>query len=135
MNDALYLASDYPLLNLFWTIAMIFLWLLWFMLLFRVIGDIFRDHELGGGGKTLWTILVVVLPFLGVFVYLLARGKGMHERELYRARQSEEAFRSYVRTAAGPTSSTDELAKLAELKNHGDISDEEYQSAKARILA
>ncbi|MDH6577801.1 SHOCT domain-containing protein [Kitasatospora sp. MAP5-34] len=136
MNLALAnLASDYPLLNLFWTIAMIFLWVLWFMLLFRVIGDIFRDHELGGGGKAAWALLVVILPFLGVFVYLIARGTGMHEREVQRAQQSEEAFRTYLRAAAGTTGSTDELTRLAELKNRGDITAEEYERAKAKILA
>ncbi|MEY9847409.1 SHOCT domain-containing protein [Streptacidiphilus sp. MAP5-3] len=136
MNDALMnLASGYPLLSVFWTIMIIFLWLLWFMLLFRVIGDIFRDHELHGGGKTLWTILVVIVPFLGVFVYLLARGTGMHERELQRAQQSQQAFQAYVRSAATQTSSTDELARLAELKKQGDLTDEEYEQAKAKILA
>ncbi|MDH6130516.1 SHOCT domain-containing protein [Kitasatospora sp. GP82] len=136
MNCALpNLASDYPVLNLFWTISEIFLWVLWFMLLFRVFGDIFRDHELGGWAKAGWVFLTIVLPFIGVLVYLIARGKGMHAREVQRAQQSEEAFRTYLRATVGTTGSTDELARLAELKNRGDITDEEYERAKAKILA
>lgn len=84
------LAVDYPLMNVFWTMMMIFLWVLWFMLLFRVFGDIFRDDDLGGWGKAGWTVFVIILPFLGVFVYLIARGRGMGERDLRRARASEE---------------------------------------------
>lgn len=135
MTQALSLASNYPLLNLFWTIAIIFLWVLWFMLLFRVIGDIFRDHHLGGAGKAAWCLFVVVLPFLGVFVYLALRGRGMHDREVERAKQSEAAFRSYVRETAGSTGSADELVQLAELKSRGDISEKEYERAKAKILS
>jgi hypothetical protein len=132
--------KDYPLLNLFWTIALIFLWIMWFMLLFRVIGDLFGDRGLGGGAKAGWTLFVIVLPFLGVLVYLIARGDGMAERESARQQRSEEAFRSYVRSAAatgdsGGSSSVDELAKLAELKSRGDITAEEFERAKAKILA
>ncbi|WP_329376705.1 SHOCT domain-containing protein [Streptomyces sp. NBC_01351] len=136
MNDSmLNLAVDYPLLNMFWTMMMIFLWVLWFMLLFRVIGDIFRDDELSGWGKSGWTIFVIILPFLGVFVYLIARGRGMGERELKRAQANEQAFRSYVRESAGPTSAAEELTRLAELKNRGDITAAEYEQAKAKALA
>ncbi|MDH6115088.1 putative membrane protein [Kitasatospora sp. MAP12-15] len=135
MRYAVNLAADYPLLNVFWTICVIFLWVVWIMLLFRVFGDIFRDHELGGWGKAGWSVLVLILPFVGVFVYLVARGKGMHEREVERARRSQEAFQAYVRETAGPTGSADELARLAELKNRGDITEEEYQRAKAKALA
>ena len=134
MNDSVSLAADYPLLNLFWTIAMIFLWILWFMLLFRVIGDIFRDHELNGWGKAFWALFVVILPFLGVFVYLIARGSGMHEREVQRARRSEEQFQAYLRSAAGTSSQADELTRLAGLRKSGDITEEEYTKAKAKIL-
>ncbi|MEU9160424.1 SHOCT domain-containing protein [Streptomyces sp. NPDC048424] len=126
---------DYPLLNVFWTMMIFFLWVLWFMLLFRVIGDIFRDDGLGGWGKAGWTILVVVVPFLGVFVYLIARGRGMGERELQRAQQQEKAFQSYVRESAGPTGHADQLAKLAELKNRGDITPAEYEQAKVKVLS
>ncbi|MGG8410113.1 SHOCT domain-containing protein [Streptomyces sp. 12297] len=136
MNDSVMnLAVDYPLLNMFWTMMMVFLWVLWFMLLFRVIGDIFRDDELNGWGKAGWTIFVIILPFLGVFVYLIARGRGMGERELRRAQANEQAFRSYVRENATPASAAEELTRLAELKNRGDITAAEYEQAKAKALA
>jgi len=132
--------SDYPLLNAFLTMMWFFLWVLWFMLLFRVIGDIFRDDKLGGWGKAGWTLLVCVLPYLGVFVYLIARGKGMGKRDVQQAQAREQQFRSYVRQAAADPSAprankADELAKLAGLHDHGDITDAEYEKAKSKVLA
>ncbi|MFE0648021.1 SHOCT domain-containing protein [Streptomyces sp. NPDC059534] len=137
MKDSMVtLAADYPLLNVFWTMLMLFLWVLWFMLLFRIIGDIFRDDELGGWGKAGWTAFVILLPFLGVFVYLIARGRTMGERELKRIQQNEEQFRTYVRETAGSGGSqADELARLAELKNSGAITEAEFAQAKAKVLA
>ncbi|MGW7101545.1 SHOCT domain-containing protein [Streptomyces sp. NPDC054838] len=136
MNESMVnLAVDYPLLNMFWTMMMIFLWVLWFMLLFRIIGDIFRDDGLGGWGKAGWTIFVILLPFLGVFVYLIARGRGMGERELARAQRAEDDFRSYVKQSVGTGSQAEELARLAELKNRGDITAAEFEQAKAKVLA
>ncbi|WP_329448883.1 SHOCT domain-containing protein (plasmid) [Streptomyces sp. NBC_01426] len=135
MKDSiLNLAVDYPLLNMFWTMLMIFLWVLWFFLLFRIIGDIFRDDELGGWGKSGWTVFVILLPFLGVFVYLIARGRGMGERDLKRAQRNEEEFRSYVRQSGGTGSQAEELSQLAELKNRGEITEAEFQQAKAKVL-
>ncbi|MEV0741296.1 SHOCT domain-containing protein [Streptomyces sp. NPDC050549] len=132
--------SDYPLLDAFLTMMWFFLWVLWFMLLFRVIGDIFRDDKLGGWGKAGWTLLVCVLPYLGVFVYLIARGKGMGRRDVQQAQAREQRFRSYVQQAAGETAAprankADELAKLAGLHDHGDITDAEYEKAKSKVLA
>lgn len=134
--------SNYPLLNLFLTILFFFLWIMWFMLLFRVIADIFRDDRLGGWGKAGWCLLVIVLPFLGVLVYLIARGQGMGMRELDRAQRQEESFRAYVRDAAseaGPNGSAggdvDELERLARLRDQGAITDDEYQQAKAKVFA
>ncbi|WP_405015167.1 SHOCT domain-containing protein [Kitasatospora sp. NBC_01539] len=137
MTTSVNLAADYPLLNVFWSIFWIFLWILWFMLLFRVIADIFRDDSLSGWGKAGWAVFVVLLPFLGIFVYLIARGRGMGEREMRKARQSEEQFRSYVQQTAattGQTSTAEQLAKLAELRAAGQITDEEFAKAKSRIL-
>ncbi|TXS13889.1 SHOCT domain-containing protein [Streptomyces sp. adm13(2018)] len=136
-DSAVNLAVDYPLLNMFWTMLILFLWILWFMLLFRIIGDIFRDDGLNGWGKAGWTAFVVLLPFLGVFVYLIARGRSMGERELNRVRQNEEQFRSYVRETAGGGGSghADELARLADLKSSGAITEAEFAQAKAKVLA
>lgn len=116
-----------------------FLWVLWFMLLFRVIGDVFRDDKLSGWAKAGWTLFVCVLPYLGVLVYLIARGKGMGKRDMRQAQEQEQAFRSYVQQAAaeGPATGAnkaDELAKLAGLHDHGDITDAEYETAKAKVL-
>lgn len=132
-------SSGYPLLDAFMTMLWFFLWVLWFVLLFRVIGDIFRDDRMSGWGKAGWTLTVCVLPYLGVFVYLIARGRGMGERDRRQMQRQEQAFRSYVQEAAAETpmagrTSTDELARLAGLHDHGDITDTEYAQAKAKIL-
>ncbi|WP_165495256.1 SHOCT domain-containing protein [Actinomadura roseirufa] len=121
---------DYPLLNAFLTMMWFFLWILWIMLLFRVIGDIFRDDGLGGWAKAGWAVFVLVLPFLGVFVYLIARGKAMGERETARERRREARLYG----AARPADEAGKLAQLAELKNHGDLTQEEYERAKSRVL-
>ncbi|MGW1543005.1 SHOCT domain-containing protein [Streptomyces sp. NPDC002309] len=138
MSTQIYLAYDYPLLSMFWTLLWFFLWIMWFILLFRIIGDIFRDDGLSGWGKTGWLVLVIVLPFLGVFIYLIARGKGMGGREIKHARAQQQAFDSYIRETAGggsgPTSA-DELAKLSEIRARGDITDDEFRRAKELVLA
>jgi Short C-terminal domain/Phospholipase_D-nuclease N-terminal len=126
---------DYPLLNAFMTMLWFFLWVMWFVLLFRVIGDLFRDDGVSGWGKVGWTVLVCALPFLGVFTYLIARGGGMGERETRRAREQEKAFRTYVReTAAGRPDQADALTELAGLHDHGHLTDAEYARAKAEVL-
>ncbi|MER6347231.1 SHOCT domain-containing protein [Streptomyces sp. NPDC001595] len=138
MNNPVYLAYDYPLLSMFWTMLWFFLWIMWFILLFRIIGDIFRDDTLGGWGKTGWLIFVIVLPFLGVFVYLIARGKDMGRREITHAQAQQKAFDDYVRERAGESgrrSSADELARLAEMRTRGDISEEEFRRAKELVLS
>ncbi|MBB6419266.1 SHOCT domain-containing protein [Streptomyces sp. AK010] len=136
-SDAnVHLAYDYPLLGAFWTIMWIFLWIIWIVLLFRVVVDIFRDDELSGWGKTGWLVFTIVLPFLGVLVYVLARGKGMGARERAHARAQQEQMDRYIRETAGSTGTTgtDELAKLSEIRARGDITDEEFQRAKEKIL-
>ena len=137
MTTAMPLASqDYPLLNLFWTMLELFLWVLWFYLLFIVILDIFRSHDLGGWGKTLWLIFVIVLPFLGVFVYLIARGGSMGERNARQAQAADAQARAYIQSAAGPSTSTaDELTKLAALRDQGVITDAEFATQKAKVLS
>ncbi len=128
--------DDYPLLNLFWTMLWFFVWVMWFFLLFKVITDVFRDHTLGGWGKAGWIVLVLVVPLIGVLVYLIVRGDSMHERELKQAEQQQAAFRSYVQKTAGTGGgSADELHKLSALKDKGDLTREEFDRAKAKILA
>ena len=94
------LAYDYPLLGFFWSMLWFFLWVAWIILLFRVFGDIFRSHDVGGWGKALWSILVIAVPFLGVFVYIIARGHGMSQRDMDQARAQDQAMQAYVRDAA-----------------------------------
>ncbi len=130
------LAYDYPLLGVFWTFIMWFLFFAWIMLLFRVIADIFRSHDMGGGAKALWSIFVIVIPWLGVLVYLIARGGKMAENDQARAQAQQDAFQSYVRETAGTGAGTaDELAKLADLKAQGVLTDAEFAAQKAKILA
>ena len=124
-----------PLLDLFWTFLMFFLFFVWLMLLFRIFGDIFRSDDIGGWGKALWTIFVIFLPFLRVLVYVIARGKGMAERDVKDYQTAEAATQQYIRDTVGSTSSADEIAKLAALRDQGVLTDAEFQTQKAALLA
>ena len=138
MSASTYLAYDYPLLSLFWTMLVFFLWIMWFVLLFRIVVDIFRDDAMSGWAKAGWLVFVIVLPFLGVFVYVIARGKNMGHREVAQAKAQQRDFDKYIRdTAAGTDkpSSADELAKLSEIRARGDITDEEFARAKDLVLS
>lgn len=128
------LGSSYPLLNAFWTILYFFLFLFWLMILFRVIWDIFRSHDLNGWGKAGWLLFILILPIIGALVYLIARGGSMHERDARIAQAQDQALRSWVQGVAGQASTADELAKLADLKAKGVISDAEFDQAKAKLL-
>ncbi|KJY40391.1 SHOCT domain-containing protein [Streptomyces sp. A1547] len=116
-----------------------FLWIMWLFLLFKIITDIFRDHEMSGWAKAGWLIFVIVLPFLGVLVYVIARGKGMTQRDVKQAKENEAALQNYIRETAGTapaggSGGADELAKLAELKAKGALTEEEFQQAKTKLL-
>ena len=127
------LAYTYPLLDILWTMIEFFLFFLWIWLLIVVFSDIFRSHDMGGLAKALWVIFVIILPFLGVFIYLIARGGSMHERAAAQAQRQQQAFDSYIKETAG-ASSADELAKLADLKAKGVITDTEFEAQKAKLL-
>jgi hypothetical protein len=128
--------ADYSLADLFWSMLWFFLFVIWIWLLITVFVDIFRDHELSGWAKALWVIFIIVLPFLGILVYLIARGNQMTERNVARAADQQQQFNQQVRSAAGSgTSDADELTKLADLHGKGVLSDEEYTSAKAKVLS
>ena len=130
-------SSSYPLLNVFWTMFEFFLWIIWIWILITVFIDIFRSHDLSGGAKALWFLFVLFIPLIGVLVYLIARGGEMHERAARQAQRQDEAFRGYVQQAASdsPTSSADQLTKLADLRDRQVISAEEFDREKAKILA
>ena len=123
--------------QVFLEILYFFLFIIWIWLLITVFIDIFRSHDMGGGAKALWVIFVIILPFLGVFVYLLARGGKMHERAAADAAQQQKAFDSYVRQAAGTegADTASQLSKLADLKAQGVITDAEFEAQKAKVLA
>jgi hypothetical protein len=128
---------QYPILDFFLTMLYFFLFIIWIWLLIMVFMDVFRSHDMGGVAKALWVIFIIVLPFLGVFVYLIARGGKMHERQAQQAAQQQQAFDHYVREAAG-TSGADtasQLSKLADLKSQGVLTDAEFEAQKAKILA
>jgi len=132
------LAYDYPAMGIFWSMLWFFVWITWLMLLFRVIGDIFRSHDMGGGAKALWLFVVIVMPFLGVFIYMIARGHAMTQHDMDAAHARDEQMKAYVQqvTASnGSTGSADELAKLAELNKSGVLTDAEFAQQKAKILA
>jgi len=128
------LAYSYPQGGIFWTMLGLFLFIVWFWILIAIFSDIVRSHDMGGWAKALWVIFVVVLPFLGILVYLIARGGKMQERSLAQARRQQEAFDAQVRQAAGASGSVDELARLADLKEKGALTDAEFQAQKAKIL-
>ena len=126
---------SYPLLGAFWTILELFLWILWIWVLIYVFIDIFRSRDLSGGAKALWFIFVLFIPLIGVLVYLIARGGSMHERAVQQAKQQDQEFRAYVQDAAGSGTPADQLAKLAELRDRGVITAEEFEREKAKVLA
>lgn len=137
MSGYLNLAYDFPVLGAFWTAMWVFLWILWIVLLFRVIADVFRDDSLSGWAKAGWLVFAIVLPFLGVFVYVIARGKGMGNREIRHARAQQQELDSYIRETAGttgPPTEAEQLSKLSEIRAKGDISDDEFRRAKEKIL-
>jgi hypothetical protein len=131
------LASSYPILDIFLTTLYFFIFIIWLWLLFMVFIDIFRSHDMGGWAKALWVIGIIIMPYLGVLVYLIFRGGKMHERAAQQAAQQQKAFDQYVKQAAGtPGSSTaDQLAKLANVKSQGLLTDAEFDAEKAKILA
>ena len=122
--------ADFPILNIFLEILFFALFFIWIMILFHEIVALFRSKDMGGAAKALWLFFLIVLPYLGVFVYLIARGASMHERDVKAAEESEQAFRQYVAQA----SPAEELAKLHDLKEKGAITDAEYNAAKGKII-
>ena len=123
------------LLGVFWTIFEVFLWVIWFWILITVFIDIFRSQDLSGGAKALWFVFVLFIPLIGVLVYLIARGGKMHERAVRQATQQEQEFRTYVQETAGSQTPADQLAKLADLRDRGVITPEQFEREKAKVLA
>jgi hypothetical protein len=131
------LAADYPFLDVVWTMFIFFAWVIWFWLLITVFADVFRRHDIGGGAKTLWLIFVIVLPFLGVFIYLLTQNDGMTQRNIERARGQQAQFDEYVRETAGSggAGATAEIERAKNLLDAGAITQAEFDAIKQKALA
>ena len=127
------LAAEFGTGQVLWSIIWFFLFFIWIMLIFQVFGDIFRSH-ISGVSKALWTIGIILLPYLGVFLYLIVHGSGMAQRQAQSIQHNDEAVKAYIRDAAGTSTTADELAKLAELHNAGKLDDTEFAAAKARLI-
>jgi ABC-type multidrug transport system fused ATPase/permease subunit len=117
------------------TVLEIFVFAAWLMVLFTVIGDLFRDHGMSGWGKAAWIIFLIFLPFLGTLIYLIARGHGMRDRAIAQQQEAQKQFDAYVKQTAGGGTAADELTKLAKLHDDRKLSDEEFERAKAKIVA
>jgi predicted PurR-regulated permease PerM len=128
------LAADYPFLDIFWTILIVFVWIAWIFLLIRIIVDVFR-RDVSGWTKAAWTLFVVFLPFLGVLVYVIANGRGMTERDLEHARTTQAQFDEYIRQTTGGAGTTAEIARAKELLDSGAITQAEFDQIKQKALA
>jgi hypothetical protein len=128
-------AADYPFLDVLWTMIVFFAWVIWFWLLITVFGDLFRRHDISGWGKAGWTLFCIVLPFIGVLVYLGTQGKHMAERNVKQAEAQRVQFDSYVRDVAGDAGPTAQIAKAKELLDRGAIDQAEFNQIKQKALA
>ena len=129
------LAADYPFLDVLWTMLVFFLWVSWFVLLFHVIGDVFRRRDIGGGKKTIWLIFILFVPFVGVLAYVLANSHGMADRNMERARAQRTQMDDYVRETAGSGGAAAEIDKAKQLLDSGAITQAEFDAIKAKALA
>jgi hypothetical protein len=131
------LATEFGTGQVFWSMLWFFMFFIWVWLLITIFADIFRSRDLSGWGKAAWSILVIVLPFIGVFGYLIARGGKMAQHEADEARRQDEQFRAYINdaVATGPVADDDQLSKLASLRAQGVINDDEYRRMRSRVTA
>jgi hypothetical protein len=127
--------AAYSFGDVMWSMFVFFMWILWFWLLFTVFGDLFSRHDIGGWAKAGWTVFVIILPFLGVFIYLIAEGKAMGERAAQRAQSQKAQMDDYVRSVASSESPTAEIAKGKELLDKGAITQAEFDQLKSKALA
>jgi hypothetical protein len=126
-------ASDYPFLDVFWTILIFFLWVIWIWFLIAILSDVFRRHDIGGGQKALWCLFVIFLPVLGALIYVIANGQGMAERNVKEVQTARSETDAYIRSVAGGPAG--EIEKAKQLLDSGAISQEEYAALKANALA
>ncbi len=129
------IAADYPFLNILWSMIIFFAWVAWIFILIRVIADVFRRHDVSGFGKAAWLVFVIVLPFLGVFIYLIAHGDDMGKRDLEQARAAQANMDDYVKSVAGSGGAAGEIDKAKQLLDSGAITQAEFDALKAKALA
>lgn len=129
------MSDDFSIWDVFVSMFWFMLLFAWIMLLFHIIADIFRDRELSGFAKAMWCLFLIFIPWVGALVYLIVRGNSMTQRSVEAAKENEANMRAYVRDAAGTTSAADELAKLAQMRDSGAITPEDYERAKTKVLA
>ena len=129
------LASDYPFLDILGTMLIFFAWVIWFWILIRVFVDVFRRHDISGWGKAGWVILTIVLPFIGVLIYLIAQGQDMGKRDIEQAQASQAQFDQYVKSVAASEGSAGEIARAKSLLDSGAITQAEFDSLKAKALS
>ena len=128
------LVADYSFGEALGTVLAVFIFVAWIMVLFTVLSDLFRDHEMSGWGKAAWVVFLIFIPFLAALIYLIARGDGMRERALAHQREAQKQLDTYVRQTAAGGSSADELTKLAKLHDEKKLTDQEFEQAKAKIV-
>jgi Phospholipase_D-nuclease N-terminal len=128
------IAADYPFIDILGTMILFFLWIIWIWTVFVVLGDVFRRHDISGWLKALWTVVIIVMPFLGVLIYLISQGKSMAERNVKAAQAQQAAFDQYVKEAAGTGGPASEIANAKQLLESGTISQAEFDQIKARAL-
>jgi hypothetical protein len=126
--------ADYTFGQALLTVLEVFLFAAWLMILFVIIGDLFRDHSLSGWAKAAWALFLIFVPFLAALIYLIARGDGMRERALQQQQEAQKQLDTYVRQTAAGSSAADELAKLSQLHDQGKLTDSEFEQAKAKIV-
>lgn len=129
------MSDNYPFLGILWSMFIFFLWIAWFMLLFKIFADLFRRDDIGGGVKCLWIIFVVVVPFLGVFVYLIVENKHMAERDSQQMARAQGQFDDYVRSVATKDGASAEIDRAKGLLDGGTITQDEFNALKAKALA
>jgi hypothetical protein len=129
------LDAQYPFLSVMWTLLVIFGWVIWFWLLIVIFGDLFRRHDIGGWAKAAWTIFVIVLPFIGVLIYMISQSKGMAERQTAQAQAAQTQFDQYVKSVASDQSPTTQIEKAKSLLDSGSITKDEYEEIKRRAIA
>jgi hypothetical protein len=129
------IAADYPFLDVLWTLFIFFAWVIWFWLLITIFADIFRRHDIGGGKKALWVIFVIIVPFIGVLIYLIAESKGMAERQEQVARRAKSQTDEYIKTVAQEVDPAGQIAQAKQLLDSGAINQQEFDALKQKALA